>query len=589
MTIRRVVWPWLLLSGARRRHETPRGRRGDGKSARASAVPPMTSTGAAAAVSLLEVPPPLPQEWFDAANVIAPRVCPDDDASRGAAVEHASCHSQPSKSGSRRPGNEGRASKERWTLRHLFALSHLSRAADGSIVAAIDLPSAPSGGGGGGRAGRASVVPANCALSVMIADVKRSFVHWQSRLQHAEKASSRHRLYHWRAALMQLMLRVLVAQPSLHYYQGYHDVASVVLVLYRGDVEQSSAVLKRLTSTHLRVYCAPTMRAVSRRTAAVAQIVASERPDFVQRLDGQGLWFPQVYALAWLITWFSHDVSDPAVSMGVFDFLLAAGTSTNEGATTSRNRGEARYEAPVVGGSAKKRPRRHRSFAGISTKEVDARGSGAEAPPPTDIVAMAGAPREILLSAALLLRFADQLLASLELGEGATVGGSDLFSVIKHLPKLVTVHDSGDEESQVETRSVLGSSSCDTLSQFGHGHGRGYKLDEWFADALALGRRYDARVSRFLAAPIIDGQQDEDVAVGFDELENERRAHDGDMTTQCGEPKDAADPEALGLMALGDSPTRKKRGTLRVLAQVASLAATFVVAAAFYSTTMASA
>lgn len=44
-------------------------------------------------------------------------------------------------------------------------------------------------------------------------------------------------------------MRVLVANPELHYYQGYHDICVTVLLVVDGDEDLAFQILDKVTNT----------------------------------------------------------------------------------------------------------------------------------------------------------------------------------------------------------------------------------------------------------------------------------------------------------------------------------------------------
>ncbi|XP_041096069.1 TBC1 domain family member 20-like isoform X3 [Polyodon spathula] len=85
--------------------------------------------------------------------------------------------------------------------------------------------------------------------------------------------------------LIDIILQVLLRNPQLHYYQGYHDIV-VTFLLVVGE-KLATALVEKLSTHHLR--------------AEVGTI----------------------FALSWLITWFGHVLSDFRHVVRLYDFFLA--------------------------------------------------------------------------------------------------------------------------------------------------------------------------------------------------------------------------------------------------------------------------
>jgi hypothetical protein len=108
----------------------------------------------------------------------------------------------------------------------------------------------------------------------------------------------------------------------VRYYQGLHDVASVLLVVTRDELA-SYRVLRSLCRAHLRDATRPSLDAVVETlTLALPPVVRAADPELARCLESARL--PPFYALSWLITWFSHDVRDAAEAARLFDLFLSA-------------------------------------------------------------------------------------------------------------------------------------------------------------------------------------------------------------------------------------------------------------------------
>ena len=95
--------------------------------------------------------------------------------------------------------------------------------------------------------------------------------------------------------------RVLLNQPSLHYYQGYHDVA-ITFLLVVGE-ELAFHIMERLSISHLQQFMAPTMEQTMSLLELMYPLVQRSRPALHAHMETAEL--GTIFALPWLITWFS--------------------------------------------------------------------------------------------------------------------------------------------------------------------------------------------------------------------------------------------------------------------------------------------
>jgi hypothetical protein len=148
-------------------------------------------------------------------------------------------------------------------------------------------------------------------------DIMRSFTHYQedvSRFTATPLAALQEQL--------ELIINaVLCAQPDLHYYQGFHDIASVLL-LVTDQVGLAHGLLQQLSVHHLRPYHSATITPVLAILAGLYPLLSQSDPALVTAL--QQLNIPPYFALSWIITWFSHDLPCLDLTLRIFDFLIAS-------------------------------------------------------------------------------------------------------------------------------------------------------------------------------------------------------------------------------------------------------------------------
>lgn len=123
-----------------------------------------------------------------------------------------------------------------------------------------------------------------------------------------------------RQELERLLNAVVVKhEGTVHYYQGLHDVASVLL-LVAGE-PAAFDMLCQLSTGHLRDATRSSLDPVIELLGLMGPIVAAADPELASYLAKQGL--PPFYALSWFITWFSHDLADFGEVCRLFDLFLA--------------------------------------------------------------------------------------------------------------------------------------------------------------------------------------------------------------------------------------------------------------------------
>jgi len=119
--------------------------------------------------------------------------------------------------------------------------------------------------------------------------------------------------------LTRLIVRVLMAQPSLHYYQGYHDVAITFLLVVGEHI--GFQIMEKLSVSHLQKFMAPSMEQTMGLLQLMYPIIRISCPPLHEHLIQSEL--GTIFALPWLITWFGHVLPDYSDVVRLYDFFLA--------------------------------------------------------------------------------------------------------------------------------------------------------------------------------------------------------------------------------------------------------------------------
>ncbi|XP_031759949.1 TBC1 domain family member 20-like isoform X2 [Xenopus tropicalis] len=120
--------------------------------------------------------------------------------------------------------------------------------------------------------------------------------------------------------LTDMILSVLQSHPELHYYQGFHDIA-VTLLLTVG-LRLGTGMLSTLATHHLRDFMDPTMdrtKHILHYLMPLIQSESSELHSFLVRSE-----VGCIFALSWLITWYSHVLTNYQHILRLYDFFLAS-------------------------------------------------------------------------------------------------------------------------------------------------------------------------------------------------------------------------------------------------------------------------
>ena len=120
--------------------------------------------------------------------------------------------------------------------------------------------------------------------------------------------------------LTRLIVRVLMKHPHLNYYQGYHDIA-ITFLLVVGE-ELGFHIVERLSAgKQLSEFMTPTMERTTYLLQFMYPVIKQECLELHDYMEESEV--GTIFALSWLITWFSHVLPNYKDVVRMFDFFLA--------------------------------------------------------------------------------------------------------------------------------------------------------------------------------------------------------------------------------------------------------------------------
>ncbi|KEQ83907.1 hypothetical protein M438DRAFT_346002 [Aureobasidium pullulans EXF-150] len=141
-------------------------------------------------------------------------------------------------------------------------------------------------------------------------DVHRAFVYYPTGESENQIEGRKHELSN-------LITGLLRQHPCLHYFQGFHDIAQVLLLVLGAN--QAAPLLARLSLLRIRDYMLPTFSASESHVQLLPAIVYATDPKLCQHLSGLQPYF----AIAATLTLYAHDIEEYGGISRLFDFLLA--------------------------------------------------------------------------------------------------------------------------------------------------------------------------------------------------------------------------------------------------------------------------
>ena len=161
-------------------------------------------------------------------------------------------------------------------------------------------------------------------------DVDRSL--WSRQI---EKKWDHEKLMQVRSKLTDVILATLSQNRSIHYYQGFHDVVSVLILVMMEDeteggdsLQSSEHFLYRMTSALTETYFEDMARedftTITKTMAFILHIIHLHDKELYNFLKEAQI--PPYFAMSWVITWFSHDLKSLGLKgvARIFDVCLCS-------------------------------------------------------------------------------------------------------------------------------------------------------------------------------------------------------------------------------------------------------------------------
>jgi len=122
-----------------------------------------------------------------------------------------------------------------------------------------------------------------------------------------------------RQHLALVITELLTHYPSLHYYQGFHDIASTFLLTLGPTLAKKC--LPSLSLLFLRDYMSKSLSPCLAQLSLLFPLISFIDPDLSHHLSKiEGL---EAYCcLSWILTWCSHDVDDADIAARIIDWCL---------------------------------------------------------------------------------------------------------------------------------------------------------------------------------------------------------------------------------------------------------------------------
>ena len=132
-----------------------------------------------------------------------------------------------------------------------------------------------------------------------------------------------------RASLDTLLRSVFMSNPHLRYYQGFHDVCSLLILTYGPSHPHLPALATALANSHLRDFMTPTLSGLLSFSHLLLPLLETSSPVLYKHLVSFSptpsiTSIPLTPTLSWLLTLLVHDTSNLEILQRIWDFYLSS-------------------------------------------------------------------------------------------------------------------------------------------------------------------------------------------------------------------------------------------------------------------------
>ncbi|CAN6597280.1 hypothetical protein TRVA0_001S04038 [Trichomonascus vanleenenianus] len=161
----------------------------------------------------------------------------------------------------------------------------------------------------------------------VLLDVNRSFVYYPKVDQDGDDGEEaiQELRKSLRGQLNELIVRVLRRHPKLSYFQGYHDIAQVVLLVFDGQAENAVDFFDTMTCRYLRDFMMPSLNCSLDHLGFIVPLLNLADPYMADLIKPIGRAY---YALSSILTLYAHNVENFDDICMIFDYVLASNDMT---------------------------------------------------------------------------------------------------------------------------------------------------------------------------------------------------------------------------------------------------------------------
>lgn len=121
--------------------------------------------------------------------------------------------------------------------------------------------------------------------------------------------------------LIVVVIKTLIKQNHLNYYQGYHDICLIFLMVLGKDL--CLPLIESITKTHFKDFMGPTMEKTRDLLSYLMPLINSIHSECAEYLQKGGVG-NVMFALSWFITWYSHVLDNVETILRLADLFVVS-------------------------------------------------------------------------------------------------------------------------------------------------------------------------------------------------------------------------------------------------------------------------
>jgi len=119
-----------------------------------------------------------------------------------------------------------------------------------------------------------------------------------------------------------------ILEGRYHYYQGFHDLSLYIMLLFISNINIGSLIMQRISEFFLRDFLSemkdnetPDFNMIN---SILSNLIEIKEPQAIKKLKSKVELIEPYFALSWILSWFTHNLTNISKIYRIMDFLLCS-------------------------------------------------------------------------------------------------------------------------------------------------------------------------------------------------------------------------------------------------------------------------